>query len=615
MPEDPGYLPSLDLGDEFAPFRSFQSVLGFVPRLFRSQTLLPRAIEAESRIAETVLFTEHALSRRVKECLLLAVAAANRNTYCVTAHGRFLQRLGATDQLIHDVSTDFRQAELPPDEQALLAFALKLSRHPTWIGGDDVQLLRDAGHSDTAILETVLVTGLTQFLCTLSTGLGVKPDFEPRNSFPTGDTLDEWTRQARRAAAHSGDGAAPWLHTEPRDPESFTPFTNFRDWFGFVPNLFRAQTLRDDVLEAEALAVRNVLLTEDLLTRTQKESILLVISAANLNTYCVAVHCELLRGLGIPVESSDQIAVDHHQAGLSEADCALLDTTLKLATRQDEFEQADIDRLTQQGFTHEQAVEAVVMTALTSFLNTVQMGLAPHPDFPPPRQFSRERLPGDEPEPLATVKPPGPRPHPTTGAVSPSATSRGTKAPDEDGDFVARAQQGDLAAFEQLVQRHTPRVYRTVIGIVGREGDAEDAVQETFLKVFKSLNRFQGASRFSTWVTRIAINEGLQILRRRKPSESLDETGEDEGFQPRNVQAWSDDPERLCAREETRTLVRRAVAELPLAYRVVVTLQQIEGVPVAEIAEALEMSVGAVKTRAHRGRLMLRERLAPYFVA
>ncbi len=80
------------------------------------------------------------------------------------------------------------------------------------------------------------------------------------------------------------------------------------------------------------------------------------------------------------------------------------------------------------------------------------------------------------------------------------------------------------------------------------------------------------------------------------------------------MQAWSDDPERLFAREETRTLVRNALEELPLTYRVVLTHQKIEGLTDAEVAEALGLSVGAVKTRAHRGRLMLREKLAPHFV-
>ena len=114
MPEDRGYFPSPELDKEFAPFRGFQRVFGFVPSLYRSQTLLPRAIEAEARIADTVLFTERALSRSVKECLILAVAAANRNTYCVTAHARFLQAEGTTEELIRDIAVDFTQAKLRP---------------------------------------------------------------------------------------------------------------------------------------------------------------------------------------------------------------------------------------------------------------------------------------------------------------------------------------------------------------------------------------------------------------------------------------------------------------------------------------------------------------------
>jgi AhpD family alkylhydroperoxidase len=91
------------------------------------------------------------------------------------------------------------------------------------------------------------------------------------------------------------------------------------------------------VLEAEAYTVGTVLLSDDILTRVQKESSLLVISAANLNTYCVAVHCEMLRGLGVPEDTSDQIAVDHHHAGLSEADTALLDVALKRASSPGRF--------------------------------------------------------------------------------------------------------------------------------------------------------------------------------------------------------------------------------------------------------------------------------------
>jgi len=613
-----GYFPSPALDPQFPPFADLEKALGFVPGIFRAQTLLPRAIEAEVRLAQTVLFTEKALSRAQKECLILAVSAASRNTYCVTAHARALEALGVSQEVIDAVATDFRHARLPAADVGLIGFGLKLSRHPTWIGATDIDALRTLGFADGAILEAVLVTALTQFLCTLSTGLGVPPDDAPRMTFPTDETLAAWTRHATPPVAPAGGGGMPYLHAEPKDPASCASFKFFLERFGFVPNIFRAQTLRADVLDAEAFAVGTVLLTENLLTRTQKESILLVISAANLNTYCVAVHSELLKALGVPVESSDQIAVDHHQAGLTDADCALLDVTLKLATRQAEFGQADIDLLAQHGFSSEQALEAVVITAFINFLNTAQMGLAPHPDFTPPRRFPIEPSPptGDNrEEPVDGVKPTSAEEHPIDTSVRPAIGDRPRTGADDDGALVRRAQAGDLGAFEQLVQRHTQRVYRAIVSIVGSHGDAEDAVQETFLKVFRHLSGFHGASRFSTWVTRIAINEGLQHLRRRKPSESLDDTPEDQQFRPRNVQAWSDDPERLFAREETRTLVRNALEEIPLAYRVVLTLQQIEGLPVAEVAEALGLSVGAVKTRAHRGRLMMREKLAPHFVA
>jgi uncharacterized peroxidase-related enzyme len=111
----------------------------------------------------------------------------------------------------------------------------------------------------------------------------------------------------------------------------------------------------------------------------RKEFILLVISAANLNTYCVAVHCEMLRGLGLPEDVSDQIAVDHHQADLSQADKALLDAALKVARRSPTFGLADVEALRIHGFTDHQILEAVVMASLTNFLNTLQVGLGTSP--------------------------------------------------------------------------------------------------------------------------------------------------------------------------------------------------------------------------------------------
>src|SRR5260370_12900245 len=102
---------------------------------------------------------------------------------------------------------------------------------------------------------------------------------------------------------------APYL-----SPKTFAPFAIVQKSHGFIPNFFRAQTFRPDLLEAELEAVGRILLPEDALTRVQKQCILLAVSAANLNSYCVAMHCNLLRGLGMPSEEGDQIAVDHHES-------------------------------------------------------------------------------------------------------------------------------------------------------------------------------------------------------------------------------------------------------------------------------------------------------------
>src|SRR5262249_16004146 len=193
-------------------------------------------------------------------------------------------------------------------------------------------------------------------------------------------------------------------------------------------------TVRPDVVEAEANMVRTVLLTEAVLSRVQKEYILLVISAANLNTYCVAVHCEMLRALGVPPDESDQIAMDHRHAPLTPADKALLDFALKLATRPTECCQEDIDLLRKHGFTDEQILESAVMTGLTNFLNTLQVGLGTVPDFAPKRVF---------------------RPQETNlfpAAARPMAGTRGPRPgvdPVEDADagLVARVQGGNLDAF------------------------------------------------------------------------------------------------------------------------------------------------------------------------
>jgi RNA polymerase sigma-70 factor (ECF subfamily) len=590
------FFPEVQMADSFPPFAAFRESFGLVPNLFRAQTLLPRVIEAEAQIAGTVLLKEAGLTRVQKECILLAISSAKGNTYCATSHTEFLRRLGEPDGRLEQIARDHRRAELSESDKALLDFALKLSQYPTAIGLGDYEALRGKGFSDEQILEAILMAGLTHFLCTLSIGLGAVPDFEPVKLSPI-------ARAAFREATRSlTQEHAPYLPAIERSPEEFAPFAFFKEKFGFVPNIFRAQTLRPDVVEAEANVVGAILLTDDVLARKQKEYILLVISAANLNTYCVAVHCEMLRALGIPVEESDQIAIDHHQADLSNADQALLDFALKLAKHPKEFGGEDIKSLRKHGFTEEQILEAVVMTALTDFLNTLQMGLGTVTDFEPRLVF-----------PLKEVNLSNAMSRPMIEGLG--APTPPSEADDADAAAVASVKSGQIDAFEELVRRNTRRVYRTLMGVLNDADDAEDAVQEVFLKAFAHLADFKGKSKFSTWLVRIAINTGVQQLRKRRGLESFSESSDDEEtFRPRLIRAWQDDPEQLYSKTEMRELVEKALTKLPVKYRVVLMLRDIEEFSTREAATALNLGLPALKARLLRGRLMLREELAPYFV-
>jgi RNA polymerase sigma-70 factor (ECF subfamily) len=187
---------------------------------------------------------------------------------------------------------------------------------------------------------------------------------------------------------------------------------------------------------------------------------------------------------------------------------------------------------------------------------------------------------------------------------------------DADAAIVARVQAGDTEAFAELVKRHEKRVYRTLMGITGVREDAEDATQGAFLKAYVHLADFQGASRFSTWLLRIAINEGLERLRRRKQTVSIedDQQDENEHFRPREFRDWRDNPEEKYTKTELRELVEREVMKLPFKYRVVVMLRDLEEQSTEETANALDLEISTVKTRLLRGRLMLREALAPFFL-
>jgi len=188
---------------------------------------------------------------------------------------------------------------------------------------------------------------------------------------------------------------------------------------------------------------------------------------------------------------------------------------------------------------------------------------------------------------------------------------------DPDTPDVKRAQAGDLAAFEALVKRHGRRVYRMLLGIAGNEADAEDGMQNAFVKAWQHLGEFHGDSKFSSWLMRIAMNEGLEILRRRrsKSRKALVEwdAEDEERFRPRSVRPWEEDPESQYSRAEMREIVEKEIMKLPAKYRVAVMLRDLEGLDTQEAAAALGLNVATLKTRLLRGRLMLREALAPYF--
>jgi RNA polymerase sigma-70 factor (ECF subfamily) len=188
--------------------------------------------------------------------------------------------------------------------------------------------------------------------------------------------------------------------------------------------------------------------------------------------------------------------------------------------------------------------------------------------------------------------------------------------PHPDVALVERAKAGDTAAFEQLVKQYDRQIYRTALHITQNREDAEDITQDVFFKAFQKLEQFQGNSKFSTWLVRIAVNESLMRLRRRKTSKtvSMDQDVEtEEGAIPRDFAEWRPNPEQIFSQSELGDILRKTIAGLPPGFRTVFTLRDIENLSTEETAEALGLSVPAVKSRLLRARLQLRERLSRYF--
>lgn len=186
---------------------------------------------------------------------------------------------------------------------------------------------------------------------------------------------------------------------------------------------------------------------------------------------------------------------------------------------------------------------------------------------------------------------------------------------DDEPLLVAKAKAGDVEAFETLAGRYERKIFRLAQNITQNREDAEDVMQESFLKAYEHLGEFQGNSRFYTWLVRIAVNQALMKLRKRRPNQiSLDEqvdTGEDS--MSREVEDWGPSPEERYGQAELSQILSKVIAELDPAFRIVFQLRDIEELSTEETAEALNLSVPAVKSRLLRARLKLRQKLDRYF--
>jgi RNA polymerase sigma-70 factor (ECF subfamily) len=182
--------------------------------------------------------------------------------------------------------------------------------------------------------------------------------------------------------------------------------------------------------------------------------------------------------------------------------------------------------------------------------------------------------------------------------------------------LVEKARQGDVEAFNSLISKYERRIYRMARQITQNDEDAEDVLQDTFLKAYEHLKSFQGQSKFYTWLTRIAVNESLMKLRKRKSDRtvSLDENIEtEEESIVREIAVWDGTPEERYGQEELRAILDDAIQGLKPIFRTVFVLRDVEELSTEETAEMLGLSIAAVKSRLLRARLQLREKLTRIF--
>jgi len=190
----------------------------------------------------------------------------------------------------------------------------------------------------------------------------------------------------------------------------------------------------------------------------------------------------------------------------------------------------------------------------------------------------------------------------------------GTVETRNEAQIIASILEGNTHEFHELIRPHERSVYLMALSLLQNEADAEDAAQEAFLKAFRNLANFRGEAKFGTWLISITLNEARSRLRSRKniKIESLDVAPDDQGnVSPALLRDWREIPSEALERKEVRLLLQQAVSDLPVIYREVFLLREVEELSVLESAETLGISIASVKVRLHRARMMLQKELVP----
>jgi len=190
----------------------------------------------------------------------------------------------------------------------------------------------------------------------------------------------------------------------------------------------------------------------------------------------------------------------------------------------------------------------------------------------------------------------------------------GTSDTTDEAQIIASILAGNTHLFHDLIRPHERSVYAMALSLLHNEADAEDVAQEAFLKAFRNLGKFRGESKFSTWLISITLNEARGRLRSKKnvKLESLDEPREGEGtVTPALLRDWREIPSEALERQEIRQMLQQAITDLPVIYREVFLLRDVEDLSVNQSAEALGISIASVKVRLHRARIMLQKKLVP----